>query len=337
MRKYLLPTEGNWYKANLHTHTNVSDGNFSPERMKEEYKARGYSIIAFTDHNVLVDHSYLADEDFLPLLGWEVDLNEDKPWSESPKTCHICFIALEKENARQHFVRRWAIPNGAAAHADRIRIDDATPDGETLHTPEHVSTVMEGARAAGFFVTYNHPAWSLETREDYASYHGMHAMEICNFGCYEAGYEDYNGYIYDDILRTGNRIYCTATDDNHNGTENVLHDSFGGFTMICAESLDYRTVTRALEAGNFYASMGPTIHELYIEDDTVHIKCSPARRIALHTGARFSFAKWAREGEPLLTEASFPLYGRDPIYFRLDVTDAEGKHANTNAYFTDTL
>lgn len=36
-----------------------------PERMKEEYKARGYSIIAFTDHNVLVDHSYLADGDFL--------------------------------------------------------------------------------------------------------------------------------------------------------------------------------------------------------------------------------------------------------------------------------
>ena len=38
MKKHLLPPEENWYKANLHCHTTVSDGNFSPERMKEEYK-----------------------------------------------------------------------------------------------------------------------------------------------------------------------------------------------------------------------------------------------------------------------------------------------------------
>ena len=65
MKKYLLPPEGNWYKANLHCHTSVSDGCFSPERVKEEYKKRGYSIVAYTDHQLMVNHSYLADEDFL--------------------------------------------------------------------------------------------------------------------------------------------------------------------------------------------------------------------------------------------------------------------------------
>ena len=37
MRKYLLPKEGKFYKANLHCHTNLSDGDFTPEEIKEMY------------------------------------------------------------------------------------------------------------------------------------------------------------------------------------------------------------------------------------------------------------------------------------------------------------
>ena len=35
--------------------------------------------------------------------------------------------------------------------------------------------------------------------------------------------------------------------------------------MIKAEKLEYKTVTKALHDGNFYASMGPEITELYLE------------------------------------------------------------------------
>ena len=34
MRKYLLPENGNFYKANLHCHTDVSDGAKTPEEVK---------------------------------------------------------------------------------------------------------------------------------------------------------------------------------------------------------------------------------------------------------------------------------------------------------------
>ena len=37
MRKYLLPENSNSYKANLHTHSNFSDGGMSPEEIKEYY------------------------------------------------------------------------------------------------------------------------------------------------------------------------------------------------------------------------------------------------------------------------------------------------------------
>lgn len=37
MKKYLIPNEGKFYKANLHMHTTVSDGKMTPEEVKEEY------------------------------------------------------------------------------------------------------------------------------------------------------------------------------------------------------------------------------------------------------------------------------------------------------------
>lgn len=39
------------YKANLHTHTTVSDGTATPGQMIRTYKNKGYSILAITDHD----------------------------------------------------------------------------------------------------------------------------------------------------------------------------------------------------------------------------------------------------------------------------------------------
>ena len=78
MKKYLLPETGNFYKANLHCHTTVSDGKMTPQEIKEHYMKNGYSIVAFTDHDVMVTHPELADENFLPLNGYEMEVNEEK-------------------------------------------------------------------------------------------------------------------------------------------------------------------------------------------------------------------------------------------------------------------
>ena len=39
------------HKANLHTHTNHSDGAMSPDVVIQKYRERGYDILALTDHN----------------------------------------------------------------------------------------------------------------------------------------------------------------------------------------------------------------------------------------------------------------------------------------------
>ena len=102
MRKYLIPNEGKFYKANLHSHSTVSDGHFTPEEMKEKYMEKGYSIIAFTDHGRLVPHNELTDENFLALNGLEYGVNnmdvEEVSHPKFRKNCDLCMIALEPDN-----------------------------------------------------------------------------------------------------------------------------------------------------------------------------------------------------------------------------------------------
>ena len=38
---YLLPNTEKQYKANLHTHSTISDGELTSEELKEKYKAQG--------------------------------------------------------------------------------------------------------------------------------------------------------------------------------------------------------------------------------------------------------------------------------------------------------
>ena len=293
MKKYLLPENGAFYKANLHCHTTCSDGRWTPEKVKEEYMARGYSIVAYTDHNLMIPHTDLDSEDFLSLTSYEIDFTEPKDGRAFRKTCHLCFIAPTATGTKQVCYHRTKHVNEKNEHLrELVEFDDTLPDYIREHTPECINEATRRAREAGYFVTYNHPTWSNEDFTDYMSYENLDAMEIVNYSCVYSGHEDYNPRVYDDMLRSyKQRLYCVATDDNHNGNP----DSFGGFTVIKAERLDYPSVFAALKAGSFYASQAPLIHELYLdEENKVHIKCSPASRIILFADRAVSTQRRAR-------------------------------------------
>ncbi|MBO5326853.1 MAG: PHP domain-containing protein [Clostridia bacterium] len=336
MKQYLLPEQGQFYKANLHCHSTVSDGRLTPQELKELYMRHGYSIIAYTDHEVMIPHQELTDDTFLALHAHELSFSNGMKGKDC-RVCHLCMIGLEPDNVRQVcWHRSKYICGNAKNYMDQVTFDESAPDYERVYSVEGINEVIDIARKAGFFVTYNHPVWSLEDPEQYMKYKGFHAMEIYNHGCVVEGYDDYVPQIFDAMLRKGNRIFCVATDDNHNrhAEGSPFFDSLGGFTMIKADRLDYRSVTRAMEAGHFYASTGPLIHELWYEDGSVHIKCSPAAKIVANYGMIRAKVVYA-EGTPL-TEASFPVKP-DSLYFRLTVTDEKGGVAHTNAYFIDDL
>jgi hypothetical protein len=339
MKKYLLPQSGNFYKANLHCHTTYSDGRKTPEQIKELYKKLGYSIVAYTDHDILVSHSELSDDSFLALNGFEVEIDEPEVNKYGyRKCCHICFVGLEPDNVIQPcWNRERYVWGNALSHKPEVKIDETQPDYVRRFGSEGISDIMNKCREKGFFVTYNHPSWSLEDYSDYMGYKGMHAFEMFNGGCIAEGYDDYNPRVYDDILRSGNKIYCIGADDNHNARpeDSRRYDSGWAWTVIKADKLEYRTITKALEDGSFYASEGPEIYDLWYEDGKVHVTCSDADRICCNYKIRHAEMAIA-EGDQPLREATFvfkPEWG----YFRITVIDKNGKHACTNAYFAEDI
>jgi len=346
--KVLLPRAGekvHYYRANLHCHTTVSDGRKTPEEVKAYYKENGYSVVAFTDHDIMVPHNDLTDEDFLALNGYEIEVNqaEKQPCGEF-KCCHFCLVALEPDNdLNVCYHRSQYVWGNALAFRPTQHIREDEPDYVREYSTGRISDMMKKAREAGYFVTYNHPVWSLEEYPDYIGYENMNAFEMVNYSCLSMGFEDDNGRVYNDMLRSGKRLFCIAADDNHNGApdDSPNSDSFGGSTMIAAEKLEYRTVTRALEEGRFYArggnhfEPGPEILGLFYEDGKVTIKTSPAREISLITSLRHCQCRRTLPGE-CVEEASFIL-PKNTQWFRLVVADQKGLKSYTNAYFTDNL
>lgn len=314
---YLLPRSDNWYKANLHCHSVLSDGNLTVEELKALYMSRGYSIIAFTDHRVYHNHAHLNDSDFVAIAATEINVDEDKAYDEGygvQKTYHINLFDTNPEQFTQ--LKQKSIVHDLA-YEDKSGLNDYIKKMNDL----------------GFLVCYNHPYWSLQDYRDYCDLEGLWGMEIFNFGCEHDGLYGYAPQAYADMLREGRHLYCVSTDDNHNWhkPDEVFCDSFGGFTMINAPALDYSTVINALRDGCFYSSMGPAFKGLWIEEGVLHVHASEVEKIFVHCNGRICHSAGSKKGETI-SQASFTLSGKEK-YIQVQIRDARGLYADTNAYF----
>ena len=340
MKKYLLPENGNFYKANLHCHSTYSDGKSTPEELKKIYKEKGYSILAISDHEGIFDHGYLDDEEFLTLPAYEREINKpaaiEGVWN-SVVTCHLCFYPKDRNNVNCIcFDPDFIHPKFKWMHTPELK-EKLTYVGEpykVYYDPECINHIIAEANKRGFLVTLNHLQWSQERYEEFSRYKGMFAMEIYNTASERGGHNEYNSQLYDMMLRLGNKLKCVAADDNHSAASSCA-DCFGGYIMIKARRLEHSSIINALEKGEFYSSTGPEIKELYMEDGKIHITTSPAKKIRLLSGNRYSRLIKQKENEPVC-EAVFDY--KDVVnYFRIEVEDQTGEKAYTNAYFTEDI
>ena len=334
MRYNILPPSGNFYKANLHCHSTFSDGALTPSEIKDLYRSRGYAVVAFTDHELLMDHSYLNDASFLALTGYEVFINESKPVRSfsDRKTTHLNLLASRPDNVKHVCYNPdavWADPRGIKNQVEHV--------GEIVnreHTTEFLNRLIREANENGFLVTYNHPAWSLATYDDYKDLTGLFAIEVINGGCVSEGLPDTPG-PYDDLLRLGNRLKCVGTDDNHNRfpISSPNHDSMRGWIVIRADGLNYGTIFAAIRRGDFYTSSGPEISQLYVEDNVLHIECSPVRSIVVNSSGRAAGVIHASSGETVVG-ADIKLHSDFYDYLRVTIEDECGHRAYSNAVST---
>ncbi len=330
--KILLGKYRNFYKANLHCHSTYSDGCLNVEQLKQAYKAEGYSIVAFTDHEHLIDNSHLNSEDFLAITSAELAIKEAPKQSTLKnfmlKVSHFNIYAVDPKNTitpcyssiYDHYVNEEI--------KDKVRFDC---EYERFHTPKAINDMIKRCKEKGFLVSYNHPTWSLENALDYVNYEGLDFVEIYNSECCKKGRPD-DEHVFDDMLRSGKKIYCTCADDNHNSCalDHPNNASFGGWVCVNADKLDYKSVIEALKNGDFYASTGPEIYSLTIDGDKVKINTSRAKQIRMTTCGRRAEVVNAIKGETV-TQAEFTVKETDG-FFRITIIDGEGKKAFTQAF-----
>lgn len=254
MRTYLLPPEGNLYKANLHCHTTVSDGDFSPAEVKDFYKSRDYHAVAFTDHQVCVPHPELSDDAFVALTGIEIAYGIRKSTS-----IHACGIARDPKTELQH---PNTIENDIGKLNDGIRL----------------------LNERNFITTLNHPRWSGISTAEIAAIQGFANMEVVNgYELMLDGYGD-SSACYEEALRAGRKILPVSCDDSHHQSDpgKPGYEFFQGFTVLKAPALRYESLIKALDNGAFFASTGPMIENLWLEDGILHLECTPVRGVYVH-------------------------------------------------------
>ncbi len=334
---YLISPTKNQYKANLHCHSVLSDGKRTPQELKEMYKEHGYSILSITDHETPKNHSYLNDDDFLTITGYEayIRTNAEAKSNIYEKEIHINLFAKNPEDETIicynpkycKYLTEEEKEKYAKAGSQRTR----------EYSVAYINEFIKTAKENGYIAAYNHPYWSMEDESDILAYDGFFSMEMCNYGSYLLSRLEYNAALYDKMLKCGKRIFCHSADDNHNSApdDSPKCDSFGGFTMIMPDSFTYDSVIQAMENGEMYSSMGPVFKEISITGNKMHIECSEVDRIMVFTGSKSPKRKIAEAGE-VITSADFEIDTK-AMFVRVSIADKYGRFADTRGFYRDEL
>ena len=180
-----------------------------------------------------------------------------------------------------------------------------------------------------------HPYWSGLRAEDVLAAPSLAGIEIWNGGSEVMQGNGLSTVHWDDVLQQGRLLLGLATDDCHSPGE----DSGFGWTWVLARERSAEAVIDALRRGRFYASAGPGLLDVVIEEESVIVRCSPARSVRLRSGpwdgctvnADPAMGNWrgearASDAAGLVTEAhlQYPEFWR---WARVEVEDDRGRRA----------
>ncbi len=190
-----------------------------------------------------------------------------------------------------------------------------------------VRSRIQQVRDVGGEAVLAHPYWcGFDLSQNWQAA-GAIAVEVFNTTCTGCG-KGYSSVQYDELLAAGRVLGAVAVDDGHHD-----YDIFKGWTMIRAEELTPAAVMDALRNGAYYASCGPEIRNVTIEEKTIHVECSPVKEIHFLGYACYGRRVVAESGGFLGCAEYTPSDGHR--YTRIEVVDAEGRRAWTNPIFAE--
>lgn len=175
---YLISPLKKQYKANLHCHSVLSDGKKTPQELKEMYKEHGYSILAITDHETPKNHSYLSDDEFIAVTGYEtyVRTNADARHDAYDKEIHINLFAKEPDNEAIVCYN----PKYCKYITDEEKEKLVKVGSQRIreYSVEYINELIKTAKENGYIAAYNHAWWSMEDEADVLAYEGFFRDEL---------------------------------------------------------------------------------------------------------------------------------------------------------------
>lgn len=302
-----------WYKGNLHTHSYWSDGDEFPEVIMDWYKSNGYQFVALTDHNTLAegekwktipnDSIYQrAFKNYLDTYGsdwvnYKIDsLNTTqvklKTYNEYRSKFEESgqFLIIQSEEITDSYnkkpihinatnVKKKIEPQGGHSILEVMQnnLDAVAKQKEELGTPiiAHINhpnfgyTIgledMIALKNEQFFEIYNgHPAVN-------NSGNGKHMSTELMWDYINIAYIENNKPL----------MYGLATDDSHHyHTKGSKWSNAGrGWIMVQTDSLTPKSLIKAMESGQFYASTGVEIEHLAFKKNNLSVKIKEEKNI----------------------------------------------------------
>ena len=170
--------KGNWYKAALHVHTTTSDGDVDVPTRLQQYREKGFDVVAITDHRQTNDLSGYTTRKFLAISSIEF---HPETYSGAP-THHLLGIGLSHP----------------------YKYNNSLPAQE----------MIDDIKSKGAKVFYAHPYWTGHTFVEMTEVSGYLGLEVYNDGCESTNSAESQIY-WDQMLNKGYRLSGLATDDVH--------------------------------------------------------------------------------------------------------------------------
>ncbi len=177
--------DGQWYKAAFHSHSTTSDGKVEFAVRVDQYKKKGFDIVAVTDHWKMNDVNGMSSGDFLVLTGMEAH-----PDSNAEMANHLICLNMPAD----------------------FNLPKETP----------VQELVNKVNESGGVVIYAHPNWLGHNINDMKEFGGYSAIEVYNSAVDLGRGRGYSNIHWDQLLNAGIIVGAVAVDDVHKAEEKYV-------------------------------------------------------------------------------------------------------------------
>jgi hypothetical protein len=246
-----------WWKGNLHTHTDASDGDSPVGEVVRWYDDHGYDFLVISDHNLRLPTEELqadlrAEARRILLVPGE----ELSSWWQGPSRTHA--LHVNGINTRGTL--------GAAG-------------GDTV--VEVLQALIDRVLGDGGLPSLNHPNfWESVSAEDIAALDGLAHFEVFNGHplAFSFGSDRLIPMekVWDMLLMRGRQLYGIAVDDAHHFRNwgQQFSNPGRGWVVVDSPGLEVTDVMDSLWAGRFYASTGPELSCIEIRQGDLEVEAT---------------------------------------------------------------